>query len=469
MDRTRLRATIEWRRGNIEAAVELLLSEAERLEPQSQSAAASLLVLAAPLEYALDPDAAIETAGRAASLAPDDEFARLLQTGLTTTVGGSDQASVDAMLAAADRFFETQDVIKAASMLLNGPLRVLVDNGRNDAARTVLNRILERATASGARALVPNLLGRRGVLEYRTGNWVAALIDLSETVRLADELGQRFDAAGALPWLGRLEAALGREDDCRAHVARTRSLFVELDFGETFGPTDWQGYLDATLRLLELTLDRPERALELAVRPGEGLVADDWIEAAVRVGRIDEANAALEAFELEAGRLGSPIAQARAARCRGLLAADDEFEHWFARAFELEQARPTAFERARIELGLGERLRRADRRKEARTPLRSALEQFSRLGATHWAERARRELGSTGARVRASVLPGFDELTSQELAVARTVASGTTNAEAAAALFLSVKTIEFHLANVYRKLGVRSRNELARLLAEGGV
>ena len=117
------------------------------------------------------------------------------------------------------------------------------------------------------------------------------------------------------------------------------------------------------------------------------------------------------------------------------------------------------------ELAYGERLRRARRRTDARIQLRSALTAFERLGALPWAERAAVELRATGETVRSSDAARTDELTAQELEIARLVAGGATNREAATALFLSPKTIEAHLSRIYRKLRIRSRTELARRLA----
>ena len=125
------------------------------------------------------------------------------------------------------------------------------------------------------------------------------------------------------------------------------------------------------------------------------------------------------------------------------------------------------FERARTELCYGERLRRARRRAEARGQLHAALETFERLGAQPWANRARNELRATGETARRD-RTASDELTLQELQVALRVAQGATNREAAAALFLSPKTVEAHLSRIYSKLRVRSRTELAHHFANEG-
>ena len=135
----------------------------------------------------------------------------------------------------------------------------------------------------------------------------------------------------------------------------------------------------------------------------------------------------------------------------------------FERALVLHDRVPTPFERARTELCYGESLRRSKRRSEARELLRSALATFEELGAKPWADRARAELRASGERARRRTAP-LDTLTAQERVVAQLVGDGLKNREAAARLFVSEKTIEYHLANVYRKLGVRSRVGLARFL-----
>jgi DNA-binding CsgD family transcriptional regulator len=199
----------------------------------------------------------------------------------------------------------------------------------------------------------------------------------------------------------------------------------------------------------------------------------DLIEAYARAGRRPEAEGALAELESRAKRPGPSWVSAAAARSRGLLAHDGDFERDFTEAVKGYEAAQLPFERARTELYLGERLRRVGRRSDARPPLRAAFTGFSRFGAGSWAERAARELDATGETVGPRDVSVADRLTAQELQVAQIVAEGATNREVAAALFLSAKTVEFHLRNVYRKLGLRSRSELARLgareSAEGNV
>jgi DNA-binding CsgD family transcriptional regulator len=242
-----------------------------------------------------------------------------------------------------------------------------------------------------------------------------------------------------------------------------------------FGLRSSSAHALAALGLLSLGERRPDDAIE----PLEaceritalGDVGEPWlipsapdlVEALAHAGHEGRAREALSRFEerLDGGRRVS--ASAAAARCEGILASSDGWQDAFERALALHDGMPTPFERARTELCYGERLRRERQRAEAREHLRAALEVFDELGAIPWVERARSELRASGERARRRSAP-FDTLTPQELAVSRLVSAGMKNREAAATLFVSEKTVEFHLANVYRKLGVRSRLELARAM-----
>jgi DNA-binding CsgD family transcriptional regulator len=148
-----------------------------------------------------------------------------------------------------------------------------------------------------------------------------------------------------------------------------------------------------------------------------------------------------------------------------MLASDTDFEKEFVNALDLHDHTPTPFDRGRTELCYGERLRRVGRRIDAREHLRVALAIFESLGAEPWAEQARAALRSTGERLRKREESTAEKLTAQELQVAVLVAEGGTNREVGARLMLSPRTIEFHLRNIYAKLGVRSRTELASRLA----
>jgi DNA-binding CsgD family transcriptional regulator len=142
---------------------------------------------------------------------------------------------------------------------------------------------------------------------------------------------------------------------------------------------------------------------------------------------------------------------------------DDDFEPAFTAALALDDQRPMPFERARTLLAFGRRLHRARRRAEARERLLAARLGFERLGAGAWAEQAEAELSAAAARRRRE--PDDSALTPQELRVAAAVQRGASSRDIAADLFLSPKTVEFHLRQIYRKLGVHSRTQLIAALA----
>jgi len=158
-------------------------------------------------------------------------------------------------------------------------------------------------------------------------------------------------------------------------------------------------------------------------------------------------------------------ALAAVARCEGLLSSPETYDEPFQRALSLLEGAPTVLERARAQLAYGERLRRGGRRREARIQLRAAYETFAVAGAAPWTDRAAAELAATGETLGARTVERRSQLTPQELQIAHLVAEGKTNREIAARLYLSPKTIEYHLANAYRKLDVHSRAELTRLVS----
>jgi DNA-binding NarL/FixJ family response regulator len=148
-----------------------------------------------------------------------------------------------------------------------------------------------------------------------------------------------------------------------------------------------------------------------------------------------------------------------------LAAEDGAFDDLFSQAIARHGASRMPFELARTQLAYGQRLRRAGRRLESRARLRQALAAFQALSATAWVTRAERELAGSGERLRRGPGADRDALTPQEWQIARLIASGATNREVAADLFLSPKTIEAHLTRIYRKLEVRSRSQLVLQLA----
>jgi DNA-binding CsgD family transcriptional regulator len=152
-------------------------------------------------------------------------------------------------------------------------------------------------------------------------------------------------------------------------------------------------------------------------------------------------------------------------RSRGIAADDDSFAFHFRRALDLHARDLFPFELARTELCFGERLRRTGERRRAREQLSSAADTFQALGARVWKARALDELRATGQRLRPRRGADVEVLTPREAQIAEQVAQGKSNREVAATLYLTPKTVEFHLTRTYRKLGVRSRSELVRKLS----
>jgi DNA-binding CsgD family transcriptional regulator len=241
------------------------------------------------------------------------------------------------------------------------------------------------------------------------------------------------------------------------------------------GPADpftlaWQGReaetrsaaADHPLAILELGLGHYPAALDHALaayRDGAVLVIPDLIEAATRCGRAEAAGPAAQ--RLAAGPI--PLAPGLVARSRAMLAGDDA-EDLYREA--IERLRDSDAELARTRLVYGEWLRRRWRRRDAREQLRAAQETFSANGFAAFAGRAQIELRATGERVgkRGDTAPG--RFTAQETQVARLVADGHSNRQVAGLLFISENTVQYHLRKIFRKIGVTSRTQLARVVLD---
>ncbi|WP_344255134.1 LuxR C-terminal-related transcriptional regulator [Terrabacter carboxydivorans] len=289
---------------------------------------------------------------------------------------------------------------------------------------------LDLAHRSGISLLVPLMEWTRTQVYALRGDW-----DSAERCARAGDAGARDYEVMRAP------AALGRAALCEARADYPGVLRALAPLTQPWA----RGWVDA---------------------PGFWPWADVHANALVLTGRVDDADAFLVRHEQRAAASGHVSASARLCGARGrwhgargdLDAARESFD----RALALLEPLPLTYDRARVCFAYGQTLRRAGRRAQADAVISVARESYAALGARTYVERCDRELAAGGVNVL-RVHREFDELTPQEEAVATLVARGRTNREVAAELFLSVKTVQYHLTRTYAKLGVRSRSELAAL------
>ncbi len=354
------------------------------------------------------------------------------------------------------------------------PLPLILNHLLWTGGSTTVGRVLERQRET---------LDRRGILSLRgicegmsillpvlRGEWNEADARFETVERILLDT----DFVGPLPYIQLQHAGLLA---ARGDVEGTHRL-IDAALGSTDRTEPIHDYARACiLGRLALTLGANAEACELLISAGRmqdemGMVepgffdsSGDLFAALVRVRRSSEALGRLEELERWASATGRHATLAVVLRCRGAEAADDDVDRVFESALREHADDPNEFEIARTELNYGQRLRRLRRKSDARAPLHRALELFATLGAAPWVELTRAELAACGER-RSDAGPSgiLDPLTPQERAVAVSVAEGLSNADVAARMFLSVRTVEYHLASVYRKLGLRGRAALAEHL-----
>ncbi|MFB4287430.1 AAA family ATPase [Nonomuraea sp. ATR24] len=277
---------------------------------------------------------------------------------------------------------------------------------------------------------------------------------------LAEAAGRRLPDAMAYAGraLGLVDLVAGRHHEAAHHFAGTTGPATALTTASTVDPATGRPHGAATGLVADPGVDLPA---DLAMG-----MAPDLVEALVRAGDQEGAAAAAARYERWTAYTGSPELGALAARCRALVSEGADAHGHFAEALRLHALADSPLELARTELLLGERLRRDRRRSEARRHLREAAEGFRRLGALAWADHAQGELRATGeqARTRAPEAAALGTLTPQELRITLAVGEGLTNREIAAQLFLSPRTVDYHLRKVFQKAGITSRAELMRLV-----
>ena len=471
-DVDRLRAWLEISVGSADAAHRILVQAAEEVVEADVGRAHRMLAAAAEVAWLnTDRAAGTELARVAARLTPAGTpgvpagterqayFSHLI-AGFVQWLDG-DQAAAVSLLTGTVELARREDDPALLALAAHHAYYV----GDDDAAGRLNGRMVAEARAGGAVAELLFALPRLVQAELLAGRWTAAAAGAAEAARLARETGQPGLAALPLAWLTLLAALQGDEDRMWVLAGETGEVAAAHPLGIfEHAVHDVVRYARAVQKA---TTARPASAAALLDDIAHPVVARmaelDRIEAAVHAGRPDRALNWLRDLERFATDTGASWALARAAHGYGLLAAGHVAEGHFQTALEHHAHARRPFERARTELAYGEFLRRARRRVAARVHLEAALDGFENLSSAPWAERARAELRASGQTARSRRDPSsLRELTPQELQVARFVARGLPTREVAAQLFLSPRTVDFHLRNLFIKLGISSRTELTQ-------
>jgi DNA-binding CsgD family transcriptional regulator len=336
----------------------------------------------------------------------------------------------------------------------------------NDAqTRQFFQREVDQARSDGAVAMVAQALTMLAAGELLQGRAASARASATEGLSLARATGQDNIACFHLATLARIAASFGTEEEARSRVAECYETILtrRLPFIDHM--------TSVALGEMELAQGRPEPALaHLASVAGQGPGAGDplirlnaapaFAEASVLAGQPDPAAAVVASFADWSAATGSLPNLALLARMRALLAPTQAAGAHFEEALDLHGRTERPFDCARTELLYGQFLRRRRERRLARDHLRAALDLCERLGARPWADRAHSELRASGETPHRRHPGSVEQLTPQELQVARLVAAGATTKETASRLFLSPRTIDAHLRVIYAKLGITSRSQL---------
>jgi DNA-binding CsgD family transcriptional regulator len=459
-----LQGQIAWNTRSLNDGYDLILQAAATAATVDEGMARQLAMLAAALaafgarsSRAVDPARVV---GPPAVDAPArTRAADALLRGFVAVAGGNWERAGTAFAEA----FALTDAEPADDHVLQPNLGVaawLVDD--DERGLRLHEEQLTAARRSGALTMVEHALTRGFFAQVSTGAWATAGAAAAEALPLAASTGQV--GLTALPTVElALVAALRGDDAADAHLEEAARIRERHPVGITDG--------------IVVDLMHWARGLRAAGSPANALhhieqVRSPWVrrmaatelfDVALRAGRPEVAQAWLDEVTSFAEGTQVPATIALMEHGRAILAGGDGAERHFERAMTAHAESPRTPDRARTELAFGEWLRRHRRRVDARDHLRAALALFEQLGAGPWADRAAQELRASGETARRRDVSTSSQLTAQERQVAALVQQGLSNKDAAARLFVSPRTIDFHLRNVFTKLGVTSRGELAQL------
>jgi len=457
-----LNGVIEARCGDIRAALRILLECVNAAGDPSLTLEA-LGEAAETAAFAGEFATAADLGRRAATVAPttdQDRFLAAVLTGLSAAMAGDhDRArrALGAVTAYAAQLDDPRALLWAASAAWAAPE---IADGLSYA-----NQAVAAARERGLVSMLPLALQLQATALLDRDRFDMALAAAEEGYRLALDTGQAWGTSWHLATMAWVEAIWGRAEEARDHAEQLLALGRNREARYLIGIADWR------LGMLHLTEGRPDQAADhlLAVTAADNpeshpMIAlraiPDAVEAAVQAGRQSQITTRLARYQDWVSRSPAGEHAALCSRSRALLEPAMAGEH-FRQALAAPAVLPP-FWRGRTELLYGEWLRRERRRTDARGHLRTALEVFRTLGAVPWAERAEAELRATGETARKRDVSAAETLTPQELQIAGLVTGGLTNKEIAAQLFLSPRTVEYHLRKVFTKLGIASRSELIR-------
>jgi DNA-binding CsgD family transcriptional regulator len=459
---TLLRAQSAFASERTDAAPRLLLSAAARLEPLDVALARETYLAAfsaAIFVGRLTGDPGLREVAQAARRAPTRQQGNgdLILDGLAVLYTEGFAAAIPIRQRAL-RAFRSEEVPGGGELGLLWHAAIAASHLWDDEGWNVLStRLVRVARDTGALSDLPLALNSQIVALLLSGEPAAAAALVEEVRAVREATGSNLAPYGAL-----LHAALqGRETPARELIDATLKEVVQRGEGIGAMIAHW------TAAVLLNGLGRYEDALTPARRASEyplELGASNWglielIEAAVRCGETRIAGDAFERLTETTGPTGTDWALGVETRSRALLGAGDVDELYRQAIDHLNRTR-VKVELARTHLLYGEWLRREGRRIDAREHLRTAHDRFTAMGAEGFGERARRELLATGVTARTRAPDSREELTAQEAEIARLAALGRTNQEIGAQLFISPRTVEWHLRKVFAKLGVSSRKEL---------
>ncbi|MDP9257563.1 MAG: LuxR C-terminal-related transcriptional regulator, partial [Actinomycetota bacterium] len=464
-----LRAQIAFASTHGRDAPGLLLRAARRLAPLSQTLACETYLealsaamfagrLAAPGASALDVALAVKAGTRPLALVGLE----LLLDGLATLFTDSYEAAVP-ILRRAHSGFDGGDMPASEQVRWKWLATVLSIHMWDDVRWQAISEAhVQIAREAGALGELPLALSQRVYAHLFAGELTTAASLVDEIRSASEATGSNLTPYGAVG----LAAIRGREAEAISLIDESRQDATRRGEGVGLSVLDW------ALALLYNGLGRYDEARVAALRVTEfphDLSTSNWgmaelIEAAVRAGTPElAADARLRLAEV-ARVSGTDWALGIAARSEALFADDDRAEELYVEAADRLGRSRIAIDLARAHLLYGEWLRRQRRRTDARSQLRLAHGLFSEFGMEAFAERARVELEATGERARSRTVDTLGQLTPQEAQISRLVAQGHTNREIAAQLFISPSTVEYHLRKAFRKLGVKSRTQLANRL-----